>query len=110
MRIKRGMIDFAVWFVIAIVVLLIATIIVAGLYNEGNRITSGIIVDKEYNAAYGYSSGNANGSTFRYDQYYRPAEYRFCIEGEKDGKQVKYWFDVPEEKYAQFQIGDFYTR
>ncbi len=110
MKIKGREFDFAFWFLISIIVLLIAVFIVADLYNEGNRITSGIIVDKEYNTAYGYSSGNANSSTFRYDQYYRPAEYRFCIEGEKDGKLVKYWFDVPKEEYAQYQVGDFYTR
>lgn len=110
MNIKKSKLDFAVGFVIAIVVLLITALIIGDMYNEGNRITSGIIVDKEYNTAYGYSSANANDSTFRYDQYYRPAEYRLCIEGEKDGRLVRYWFEVPEDEYAKYQVGDFYTR
>lgn len=110
MKFKRSKLDFAVWFMITVIVLLIAALFVADLYNEGNRITSGVIVDKEYNTAYGYSSGHSSGRTYRYDQSYWPAEYRFCIEGEKDGKLVRYWFDVPEEEYVQYQVGDFYTR
>lgn len=110
MNIKKSKLDFAVGFVIAIVVLLITAFFIGVMYNEGNRITSGVIVDKEYNTAYGYSSANANDSTFRYDQYYRPAEYQFCIEGEKDGKLVRYWLAVPGDEYAQYQVGDFYTR
>lgn len=110
MKSIRSKIDFSVCFMFAFVFLLIAIVIIVGLHNERNRINSGIIVDKEYNAPYAHFSWNESDGTFRYDQHYRPANCRFCIEGEKDGKLVRYWFDVPEEEYAQYQVGDFYTR
>ncbi len=66
--------------------------------NEMNSITSGIIVAKDYNPV-----------TIR---MYRlgPPQYQFCIEGEKDGEIVKYWFDVTPEEYGKYNVGDPYPR
>lgn len=45
-----------------------------------------------------------------YERYNRPPQYQFCIEGEKDGKTVRYWFDVTPAEYDKYNIGDTYFK
>lgn len=111
MKMKKRRIDFAFIFIFAVIVIAMAGMIVSIIVNEGNRITSGIVVDKQFNPSYSYAdvswSGQGN-SRYYYDQ--RSDRYSICIQGEKDGKTVRYWFSVTEEEYIMFHIGDYYSR
>lgn len=92
--------------VTVLVALLFVCIIAGGIQNEMNAITNGIIVDRDYTAGYtSYSSNKSSGHMYSY-----PPTYRFTIEGEKGGKTVQYTFEVTEEEYHRYKIGDWYER
>lgn len=101
--------------IVGIIFAVVLSIIVCSIgwyfVNEGNRISSGVIVDKEYYPGHNYSSAHtdANGRT-NYTRDNRPPQYQFCIEGEKNGEIVRYWFDVTADEYSQYRIGDTYER
>lgn len=81
-------------------------IIAVGVQNEMNEIDSGIIVDKDYTTGYTSYSSDKNGG----HAYSTPAKFKFTIEGEKDGETVQYTFEVTEEEYQRYKIGDYYER
>ena len=83
-----------------IVVLMITAfivLIVSGGINEIHAISEGRIVDK-------YISSVMNQKVFC------PKTYYFTIEGEKRGKTVRYTFEVTENEYETYKIGDWYER
>lgn len=97
--------------IIIVVVGIIAAAIGFEIANERNRISSGMIVDKEYDPGYDHSSARTDSDGIaHYERYNRPPQYRFCIEGEKDGKTVRYWFDVTPSEYDKYNIGDTYFK
>ncbi len=99
----------AIIFIVALGV--IAAIFGLEIANARNRISSGIIVDKEYDPGFSRSSAQMNSEGMGYyDRYSRPPQYQFCIEGEKDGEIVRYWFDVTPEEYGKYNVGDPYSR
>lgn len=107
--------DYATYTIAVIIFIVVIGFIaaIAGLViaNESNRISSGVIVDKDYDPGYSYSGAQAaSGSMATYRHYSRPAKYQFCIEGEKDGKNVRYWFDVTPEEYNKYTVGDSYSK
>lgn len=87
-----------------IALLVIFAIVLFCISNEQNRIDAGIVVDKDYSAAH-TSINYVNGKV---QAEYHPDRFQLCIEGEKDGKIVKYWFSVTSGKYELYQIGDNY--
>ena len=87
-----------------VVIGLIAIFIVVGVVkNENNRISTGTVVHKEYQAP--WSSGDTKNG-FRYE----PARYSLTIAGEKNGEYVEYTFNCPEAEYMMYNIGDKYPR
>ena len=76
--------------------------------NERNSIQCGIVVDKGYTAA--YSSYRYDADTGRSSSTSHGPQYRICIEGEKNGAIVQYWFSATEEEYARSRIGEFFAR
>lgn len=97
--------------IIIVVVVIIAAVVGFGIANERNRISSGVIVDKEYDPGYNHSSARTDSDGMvHYERYNRPPQYQFCIEGEKDGKTVRYWFDVTPAEYDKYNIGDTYFK
>lgn len=81
-----------------------AGIIGSAIANEGNRIDSGIIVDKYMDPGGAYFVSDKTGG--RMHSY--PASYHFTIRGEKDGEEVEYTFEVSESEYGAHKIGDEY--
>ena len=82
--------------------------IVGFVENERNSIQCGIVVDKGYTAA--YSSYRYDADTGRSSSTSHGPQYRICIEGEKNGEIVQYWFSATEEEYARSRIGEFFAR
>ena len=97
--------------IIIVVVGIIAAVVGLGIANERNRISSGVIVDKEYHPGYNHSSArtDSDGKAY-YERDNRPPQYLFCIEGEKDGETVRYWFDVTPIEYDKYNVGDTYSK
>ena len=91
---------------IAVVVFLIGAVIFGEILNASNEIECGVIVDTNYNSGYTYFRSSKNGG---YMKSY-PDTYTFTIEGEKDGKTVRYSFEVTEQEYNSYKIGDWYER
>ena len=84
---------------------LIILVFVGITINEANKITTGIVVDKYMvTEQHTYHSTKEGGGYYSFT----PASYRLCIEGEKDGKTVKYWFEVTMNGYDKYNIGDTY--
>ena len=91
---------------IAVVVFLIGAVIFGSILNASNIIECGVIVDKTYDSGYTYFSSNkSDGHMHSY-----PDRYTFTIEGEKDGETVRYTFEVTEQEYNRYKIGDWYER
>jgi prepilin-type N-terminal cleavage/methylation domain-containing protein len=87
--------------VIAMVVIL-GAIIVPTAINYSHKISRGEVVDKTYTAEYVTYSEKRT--------IYHPAKCTLTIEGEKNGKMVKYTFDVPESEYLMYSIGEWYPK
>lgn len=107
--------DYATYTIAAIIFIVVIGFIaaIAGvcIVNEQNRISSGVIVDKDYDPGYSYSGAQASsGSMATYQHYSRQAKYQFCIEGDKNGGTVRYWFDVTPEEYDKYSVGDAYSK
>ncbi|MBD5128475.1 MAG: hypothetical protein HDT43_00895 [Ruminococcaceae bacterium] len=98
-------------FIIAAVVVMMTLIICGVTANEHNRISEGVIVDKNYNAAYSKTTDRriSDGMTMPVIEYH-PATYYFTIKGDKDGKIVEYTFEVTENDYNTYRTGDYYKR
>ena len=90
---------------------LIGTGLKAELENAGNKITEGIIVDKNYNSAYSSREfyTDTKGNSYPVSSYY-PESFQFKIEGNKNRETVKYVFDVTENEYNSYKIGDYYKK
>ena len=62
------------------------------------EIFAGIIIDK-------YTSGGYYVRGFEF-----PKAWNFVMQGTKDGETVNYRFEVTEEEYSRYKIGDYYER
>lgn len=85
---------------------LVVGLIVGEVMNENNRIDSGVIVNKYMDNGYTRFRSDKGGSHYHND----PPSYHFTIEGKKDGETVQYTFEVNEEDYNSYKIGDQYNR
>lgn len=65
--------------------------------NSINSISEGKIVDKHI-------------GLITDQKVFCPKTYHFTIEGEKRGKTVRYTFEVTENEYTTYRIGDWYER
>ncbi len=91
---------------IAAVAFLIGFGIYSSIQNASNEIDCGVIVDTDYDSGYTYFSSSKNGGHL----HSYPDTYTFTIEGEKDGEMVRYTFEVSEQEYNRYKIGDWYER
>lgn len=92
--------------IFVVVALLIVGVVIGAVNNEQNRITEGIVVDKDYTAAY---------TTFTMVNkimipHYHSESYQLCISGEKDGEIVEYWFGCTADEYNSYNVGDYYQK
>lgn len=86
---------------IAAVVLLIIGITQACV-NENNKISTGIVISKDH-----YSGQWIHT---QHTMYYIPESYKLTISGEKNGKEVEYYFECSEEVFESYEIGDNYPK
>lgn len=93
--------------IIAILAVIVYGIIVC-ILNEQNRITEGVIVDKKYTAERITTNYTMVGKTPIPYANREPAHYHFQLEGEKDEIKVRYWLEVSEHDYNNYQIGDYF--
>ena len=91
---------------VAAVVFLIGAGIFFSIQNASNEIDCGVIVDRDYDSGYAYFSSDKYGGHM--NSY--TDTYTFTIEGEKDGETVRYTFEVTEQEYNSYKIGDWYER
>lgn len=83
-------------FIILLVLAVIVGIVADYCVNEGNKITTGVIVDKKY-------------SSF-YTKFGRVQSFTITIAGNKSGEYVEYTFTVCETEYEKYKIGDNYQK
>ena len=76
--------------------------------NESNRISEGIVIDKDYNSAYTTYNHIKSGNSYINVPQFHPETYRIRLEGEKDGETVTYWREATEHEYRIYNIGDYY--
>ncbi len=92
--------------IMVLTVVMIALIIAIAFSKElsfGEH--SGIVVDKQYQAAFvTYTSSNVNGSTISIPTTYPE---RWTIKLQKDNKAL--WVNVSEKEYEEIKIGDCYN-
>ena len=81
-----------------LVIAVIAAVAVSSINNASNEIFAGIIIDKYISGGY-YVRG-----------YKFPKAWNFVIQGTKDGETVNCRFEVTEEEYDRYKIGDYYER
>ncbi len=104
---KRDFFPVIAGMFIVLVLVMISIAVYAGIKNENNRISEGIIVDKQISEGYTYANLSKQGGG---DYRVYPKEYLFQIEGEKDGETVRYWTNVSAEEYDRYKVGDFYRK
>ena len=98
-------VEIVVALAILVVAVLLVVAVMGAVQNEMNRISSGIIVDKNYSPEKREYRQDKNGVI---SYTYSSEKYYLCIEGEKDGKTVQYWFSTSPVDYAKYNIGDNY--
>ena len=91
---------------ILITVCIIVAVFVWGLHNESNRISEGIVIDKDFSSGHSSINGDKNGVY----AYSYADSYRLCLLGEKNGKEVKYWFECTRQEYESHFVGDYFKR
>lgn len=94
---KCGIGQFISVAVIATTITVFLVLIVSGGINEIHAISEGRIVNKYIGSAVD-------------QRVFRLKAYCFTIEGEKRGKTVRYTFEVTENEYEAYKIGDWYER
>lgn len=93
-------------------VIVLALVLCLPLYwywaNSRNKITEGVVIDKDYHSAYTTITYiHSDDMTIPVSQYY-PERFVLTIRGSKNGETVDYWFEVSETEYEKYSIGDYY--
>lgn len=93
-----------VWLLVIVGIATLVFVIWMSVENADNKITEGVVVDKDYIRAYTtyIKSGKTSIPVFH------PESFKLCISGEKDGEIVEYWFTCPEHEYEAYNVGDYY--
>lgn len=102
-------IDWAEVFIyigVAAIVIFIILMIFATIYNynEQKLITSGYVIDKNFNKAYTSHDRHKVGDQWIENSTYHEATYHIYIQSD-DGNH-KAWYEVTEYIYNQYKIGD----
>ena len=102
MMLKRKGITLVEIIVVIAMVIILGAIIIPTAINYSHKISRGEVVDKTYTAEYVTHSEERT--------VHHLAKCTLTIEGEKNGKTVKYTFNVPESEYVMYNIGDWYPK
>lgn len=102
--------DFITGITIVAILGVIICMIISCIMNAANKINEGIVVDKNYCAEYVTYTYSSSGDNKIMIPHTEPESYSLTIQGEKNGKTVEYSFNVPEQEYFQYNIGDYYRK
>lgn len=93
--------------IIILIVAIAAAMVVSCINNASNEIYAGIIVDKYTSGGNTYYTRGHNNTI----HFHKSSKaWNFVIQGTKDGETVNYRFEVTEEEYGRYKIGDYYER
>ena len=76
--------------------------------NSRNKITDGVVIDKDYHSAYTTITYIHSDDRLIPISQYHPEKFSLTIRGSKNGETVEYWFAVSEAEYERYSIGDYY--
>lgn len=89
---------------IRLITILIALTLV--LTACSNRLTEGVIIDKEYTPSRTIVQYIWTGKILLPRYINRPAQYRICVQGpDEEGTIISEWWDVDPANYSRLQIG-----
>ena len=102
--------DFIIGFIILAILLVVICAIIFAVKNDANKINEGVVVDKHYRSEYVSYTYSGSGDNKISIPYIVPESYTLTIQGEKNGEPVEYYFNVPEQEYFKYNIGDYYKK
>lgn len=91
-----------VWLCIIATVVSLIIGIASACVNATNKIDRGIVTSKDYRSGYWIHTAHMT--------QYVPERYELTISGEKNGKEVEYYFECSEEVFESYEIGDNYPK
>lgn len=110
-HIKRiSLLDLILGLIIFIIIAILIISIVGIFYNASNSIDEGTVIDKNYRAAYNTVNTIHTGKSTVLIPVNHPESYTLTIQGEKDGRTVEYTFNITEQEFFQYKIGDYYKK
>lgn len=89
--------------------LILMAVISLTLMTGCKTINEGIIVDKEYYRSYTVTTMMMVGKTMVPTTQYHPARWYITIEGELEGQVVERTMSVGEQKYNEYEVGDYFS-
>lgn len=95
---------------VIIILFMIIGVIVMAIQNENNRITEGIIIDKDYHSAYITTDFHEMDDVMIPETVSHEATYFLLLRGEKNEVEVEYWLECTEYDYYQYRVGDYYKK
>ena len=95
---------------VIIILFMIIGVIVMVIQNENNRITEGIIIDKDYHSAYITTNFYEVDDVMTPETVSHEATYFLLLRGEKNEVEVEYWLECTEYDYYQYRVGDYYKK
>ena len=95
---------------VIIIFFMIIRLIVFAIQNENNRITEGIIIDKDYHSAYITTNFHEMDDVMIPETVSHEATYFLLLRGEKNEVEVEYWFECTEYDYYHYKVGDYYKK
>ena len=93
---------------VLIAVLMAVTMILTAC---GDRLTAGMIIDKEYDPARTVTGYKVVGLTTIPEEVIRPAKYKICVQGtDEEGSECTEWWSVDAVTYGRLQVGMYVVR
>lgn len=105
-----GVSDVIIGLVLLTFVAVLIYAIVIAVKNAASKIDEGLVVDKNYRASYISYTYTEVGDTQIMIPHTVPESYSLTIQGKKNSETVEYSFNVPEQEYLWYAIGDYYPK
>ena len=90
----------------SIILIFVFVAMIVDLFANATPLYEGVIVEKKYKEKHTILSPRVIGKTVTAFIENVPESYQFKVSGIRNGKQITRWWDVTEEQYNKFNIGD----
>ena len=90
----------------SIILISVFVIQIVDLLTNITPLYEGVIVEKKYREKHTILLPRVVGKTVIPFIQNVPESYQFKVSGVRNGKQITQWWDVTEEQYNRFDIGD----